>query len=519
MAQTVSNSFKSNAQSRTRWVCAELRIAWGRSADNWPTDWGTQAYDETDYIERVVIDRQLEIDTTNGSGNGPVAQATIVLNNATRRFSPYDEEGSLYGLLSATTTTAGGQIVRYPRLRGTPVRLRMGFVDANAGREMVAMFTGVIDAPDDANGLTGANVTLTLHDRGGVLLDKRASSTLFENVPTGSWLQLLVSHFGGIATSGISRSFCVIPYAWLDDETLWREVQDAAAAEGGTALFDEAGVFRFYNAAWWATANHSLNAQADIALRYNTARMEIDSEAVASEVITEYQPRTMGGEQVLWRLSSGTLVIPPQGTTLDIKLQYPATRVLSPSVPGDWLPINAGGRDLSETVTVSFEDVHAQRCKLVFHNESGGTAFVPRMQVRGHALLGGPQEQTRIATGAVLNTQRVETVSGNAYMQTAAQATITGELLAYRKRAPRLTYRFVGVPALPWLQLGDRIAIADVPGITADRFAVITGLSFSWQPRTAFLMQVEAVDVAGLFEYDNYHVLGSDVYGNGRMFL
>lgn len=42
----------------------------------------------------------------------------------------------------------------------------------------------------------------------------------------------------------------------------------------------------------------------------------------------------------------------------------------------------------------------------------------------------------------------------------------------------------------------------------------MTGLGFSWQPEQPWLMTVDAVDYAGLFEHaGNYHIVGTDNYG------
>ena len=50
--------------------------------------------------------------------------------------------------------------------------------------------------------------------------------------------------------------------------------------------------------------------------------------------------------------------------------------------------------------------------------------------------------------------------------------------------------------------------------VTADRTAIVTGLAFSWQPDQPWLMTVDAVDYAGLFEHaGNYHIVGTDDYG------
>ena len=71
-----------------------------------------------------------------------------------------------------------------------------------------------------------------------------------------------------------------------------------------------------------------------------------------------------------------------------------------------------------------------------------------------------------------------------------------------------------GAPAIPWLQLGDRVTITATEPITTSREAILTKLDYSWQPNGRFSMNAEAVDAAGLFQYAKFFVLGTSAYGS-----
>ena len=520
MAQsTAGTNIVNNANSANRQIAIELRIAWGRDANDWPTNWATQSTDETARLLNVSWDRRLEIDSAQGRSAGPLAQMRLALDNRDQRFSPYNEAGSLHANLNGQAYTAGNIMVRFPKLWMTPIRLRMGFVDANAGAQMLTVFTGAIDEVQEGYGIDGAQVTLTCLDRGAALLSKNASTSIKTATLASEWIRFLVSTLGNVPTGQtLDRAFFTLPYAWLDDEPLWNEVQQVAQADSGFAYFDELGVFYYRNAAWWATAAHSLTSQATISTRFQTFSPEYSYRNVATGVRVEYQPREPGGEQVIWR-SDKTIVVPPNGETIEARFQYPAFFVLTPAKPGDWLPISSGGLDLSDKVQLDIVDFAAQRATLQFTSTANQTAFIPKMQLRGPALVGGPQEQIDKDASAALVPENRKTISGNVYIQTRAQADMVASIAAQRMAYPRLTHQFRGVPALPWLQLGDRITI-DVPEpMTADRYGIVTALAFSWQPKAGFLMDIDAVDVGGLFEYDDYHVLGTDDYGQGTVFL
>lgn len=526
MAQTASATLKTNAAAATRIISRELRIAWGRTAATWPTDWATQSTDETTRMLDFSLDRRLNLDSATGRGAGPVAQLRLTLDNYDQRFSPYNEAGALYASINGSTTTAGGITVRYPKLWMTPVRLRMGFYDSSAGHEYVTLFSGLIDQPGETYGLDGEQVTLVCLDRGAALLDVPASSAISESVPIDEWLRYLVSARGGIATGAtLDRAFFSIPFAWLDDEKLWPEVQQAAAADGGYAFFDETGAFQYKNAAWWATATDSTTTTntATISTQYATFTPSYDHKELATGSIVEYQPRAHGGEQVVWR-SNETITVPPAGKTIEARFSYPVSILLTPSAPGDWLPASSGGIDMTAKIGLDIQDQTAQRANLVFVNTANQTIFIQKMQLRGLALIGGPQEQVDVdATTALVPTNKPR-IGGNPYVQTKAQAQLIATLVAFRNSYPRLTHRFAGVPALPWLQLGDRIAIdiqdhSSTNPMTSDRAGIVTGLMFSWRPDGAFLMDIEAVDVAGLHEYSDYHILGTTNYGSGVAFV
>ena len=516
---TAGTSITANAIAATRTICAELRIAWGRTADTWPTDWTTQATNETTRMLDASWDRRFNLDGHLTMEGAPVAQLKITLDNSGQRFAPYNTSSAIYSSISANATTPGGTTVRYSTMWQVPVRLRMGFVDGTNGAEYLTVFSGLIDVVSDPYGVDGNRVTLTCTDRGGALLKRKYSSVVYENMPVDAYLRILVSSLGGIATGNtLDRSTFILPFAWLDDEGLWADAQDAAAADGGYAFFDELGVFYYRNMAWWATATASTVSQATLnTAHFTTLTPSVSWKDVATGAIVEYQPRAHGGEQTVWR-ADNTLVLPPGETIIQAKFNNPATYLIPPAKPGDWYPVTSGGMSLGNDVTVTFVNAYAQRCDLNFQNGAGQTAYIPKMQIRGLVLVGGPQEQVEENVTTPLVPENKVKVDGNPYVQTRAQAGMLAVLAASRMRYPRLTYKTSG-PALPWLQLGDCVTIEAAEPLTTARPAIVTGLAFSWAPDQAWMMTVDAVDSAALFEYANYHVIGTTNYGVGVAFV
>ncbi|MCB0251757.1 MAG: hypothetical protein KDI07_24525, partial [Anaerolineae bacterium] len=118
---------------------------------------------------------------------------------------------------------------------------------------------------------------------------------------------------------------------------------------------------------------------------------------------------------------------------------------------------------------------------------------------------------------------RIVRLSPNTYVQTEAQADMLKALYGDRLRYPRMTYSIDGFKAMPWLQLGDLVRVSMSEKYTSTRDMIIIGISASGGVNQPALQQLTAIDIAGLYEYDDYHVIGTNDYGSGgsggRMWL
>ena len=519
MAQSiVGTNLSTNAAAISRKPCVELLIAWGYDADDTVT-WATDGEDESARILNIQWGRELNIDSSMGVGRGTAATLTVTLDNRDQRYSPHNESGALWDRLTTTATTPGGETVDYPRFFMTPVRVRAGYYDG-ATAEYVTVFVGYIDQVDETYGVAGDTVTIKCLDRASKLVQRRASTAVKVNWRTDKWLNYIANGFGDMSpvTAKIDAGLFVIPYAWLDDEKLWDEVQQAAASEGGYAFFDEVGDFTFHNALWWATSTYSIAPNVEFTTaKFTEVSPGYDWRDVATGAIVEYQARWSGGEQVLWEKKQ-TTVVPPGGTTVEARYRYPSTVAYPPVFETDWLPINAGGVIFAnDEVTVSLENQQAQRCTVTFTNNTHETAFVSSIRIRGSAIVGGPNEEIERNVTSPLVPENKVRVAANPYVQTKPQAELLADLLADRMRYPRLIYRINGVKALPWLQLGDKITVTANDVLTDSRTAIITALAFTWAPEARFAMNVSAVDSAGLYPYTSFFVIGTSELGGAAV--
>lgn len=526
MAQIASATYETNAGKAARVPVFELSVAWGRNADTFPAVGDASWIVESTRIKSVNWTRQLDMKGPLATGTSPVAAMTIELENYDNRYSPYNESGALYGDLLASTTTAGGETVTYPQLWQVPIRLRVGFETS----ELLTVFTGLIDEPDEAYGVGGSRVSFRCLDVGGILLKRKLSTKLKTQINPRDWMIYLMQVALGdnsinFIGNNMDRGFFFIPYAWLDDEDAYSECSKAAASEGGYFYFNETGKSVFRNAAWWAQKADSISSVYTFTVaKFTDIVPGHDWRAVATGALVEYQGRQPAGEQIVWK-SSGTIVIPPSPdgntpgeTTIDARLEFPCEDVYPPTLVIDWLPINAGGVSLSDVVEWVMTH-ETQSAAIRIKNYAHETAFITRMQLRGLALYGGPTEQIKRTVAVPLVPTNVLRYSDNPYVQTKPQADMLADLAADRMQYPRLTYKLNGVPAIPWLQLGDRITITATDPITTSREAIVTKLDFAWQPNARFTMTVEAVDAAGLFQHAAFFVVGTSLYNSATQVL
>lgn len=508
MAQDITGTnLATTAAATDRVTCVELRVAWGRTS--WPTDWASQSTDETARLLDFGMQRNLSVDPLQ-MGDARPAGLTVTLDNRDQRYSAFNTSSAITSSILGSTTTAGAITVTYPKLYGSPVRLRVGYYDTTNGNELVTIFSGYIDDPQrDTFGVSGDRLTLTCLDRGVELVDKRHSTTMRTNRRADQWIGTVLDVLG--VSSTLDTGTFTIPYVWMDDETLWQECMDTAQADGGWFFVDELGVATFKAATWWATDSDSTNVQATI----TTANIQdvgnsVDWRMLATGVIFEYTPRIPGGEQDLYR-SQDVLIIPPGEKAIDVRFSYPADAGDLPKPT--WTAITSGGRRLND-VYLTFSDTSAQRTTLNFTNNSGETAFIPPFVIRGRAVMGPAAKTVEYNPTGLAPFDKIMRVSGGPYVQTEAQANMLKVLYGDRMRYPRMTYTIGGFKALPWLQLGDRVQVNVTAPYTSTRDVILTGISLAWQPGGPLLQTLTGVDVLGLYEYDNYFVIGTDSYGD-----
>lgn len=444
-------------------------------------------------------------------GRGVVDSCTLVLRNASGRFSPLNSAGALYAYIQ------NGGAYR------APVYVR---VSVDGGSTWARVFTGVAKIPQE-QGPTykeGPTVKIDCRSMDELALQRRMSTSLpwfqyyhdqayTEAQIIDAWLSA-----AGVASRSIDPGTVVIPWAWMDDESTLEECWQLAAACGGRVYSDPDGVTRYENFYHWTTAPHA-TSQETLAFANGDydmlAPVYVDKD-LYSAVTVEHSSRQVGTPDKLWTPDDPVSIPPASSKTLVARLRQPAYVIGAPTIKAT----DAGGADMTGSVTAVCA-YFAQRVEIVLSNSHATkTAFLANLRLTGRPLVGGPtQEVTRTSATDGSNAiwwsargERSKSVRGNAYVQSAAQADMIARFLLHRLERPRLTFKLGGCIGKPERRLGNRITINDPGVMSSARDAFITSIKWKFS-EDGFKQDLEAVDATQLHPYGSYFVLGTNKLG------
>lgn len=495
----------------TRVIAKDLRIAW----------------DHVNYVDesaRLVSAtgsmRLAPPEDSLTSGGGIVDQCSLILNNSDGRYSPLNTGGALYAYL-----TGGGAYQ-------APMYLR---VSVNGGSSYDRIFTGVIKIPVESGATSKDAATVTIDCRSVdefvmSYRDSTSLATFTANHTAGKTEAELITTWltdAGIAAGDVvaDTGMFVIPWAWLDDESPLADAWALAAACGGRLYADPDGDFRYENAAHWL--KHTSSSATLTAASAGQFRPWYNDRDIYSEVVVETASRDILDADTIW--TADEIVTVPSGATITYtaKMRQPAWTITGCT----YTAVTSGGTDITASISITRTD-YAQRSVLSIVNaHATQAAQLVVLELTGQAVSGRPGAEERATsdrTGAATfwstRPGRTRTMSGNAYVQTQAQAAFQADFLADRYALPRLFWRVSGIPGVPARRLGDRLTLNDTSIMSAARDVFV--IAITWRLGAAgFSQDYEGIDAADLFPYQNtspgYFVIGTStlkVSASDRLF-
>lgn len=497
----------------TRTVQYRLWVDW---------DFDTTYTEETAYmISASGALRVVAPDEYLTGGRGQVGSCSILMHNPDGRYSSNNWDGTLFANLYD-----GGSYY-------APMYLE---VSVDGVPTYSRIFTGVIKAIFESHG-GGETVRFDCRDNAELLMQSKASSDLYEDLDEATLIGYYVLHAGVTTTLVADGPMFVIPFAWLDDESPWEDIQALASACGGRFYCGRVGNLRYENAASWVTGTEHTQIQAFIyadqgLLVRNDAQLcdridtWYDGDDVYKSTTVEFAQRAMRGYQQIWK-DEEVKVIPAGGElTVIAKFRAPVSTDIdtftSPVAGTNFKACTSGGTDITNDVHIAFTR-YAQRAELVISNNNvTHDAHLVKLNLWSRPLEGRPQQEIKRTSSNAFWTNRPARVrsirNGNPYLETEQQANMLTEMVVDQSELPRLYATAYGVPGTPTRAPGDRIGIlagtmqADGTPIyhLNESFFVI---GISWQLGQGFTQDLQCIGVRGVYASDNYFVIGQDLLG------
>ena len=484
-----------------RTIAYRLYIAWN----------GTDYVAESSRLLQASGENRLTSPDAIGSGRGIVDRCTLELDNRDGRYSPLNSSGALYSSIQA-----GGAYNR-------PMYLE---VSIDGGSNYYKVFSGVIKIPQETTPTPTKPATVTIDCRSmdEILLGRRMSLSV-ANLQTqnasgyteGDTINFWVQLAGKSATC--DDGVFVLPYAWLDDESVLEEIWQIAAATGGRFYADPDGTYRYEDMTHWLKSPHTTSQETFTRADFAELQPVYTDNELYNSITVEASARYMGAVDVLWEPDEPVVVPPSSTKAITARFRQPTYSASAPV----WKAATQGGVDMTASVTVSVTASYVQRMELSIVNAATEAVYLHPFNISGVALTGGPtQEETRTSAADGSNnswwtsrsTTRSKAIRGNAYIQTRAQAGTLAHFLLRRSEAPRLTFRLKGCPGKSSRRCGDLVTINDTAIMSSSRTAFITAIAW-WLTQNGFAQDIECIDAASLYPYQatGYFVIGTNKLG------
>lgn len=523
MAQDTSGtSIATNAVATSRTITFRFQVDWAGDGFSSTGTWT----DESAYVTRMRGDMQatdyLHSIATIGKAAANVVYVTcrnpeVTSGGSGLRFSPTNANGPLY------TYIGGGKIFM------TRARVRMGF-----SNEHLTQITGyIVDIEED---YTNRLVTFEIRDRSAALSLAEASTTLYENSDPKTYIEALcdldeVTSRDSIATAArqFDQGMIVTPYMWMDSESVWEEMSIVAEAQLGRIWFDKDGNLHFDDGGHWVRPDSDAwddprTSQVSLTVasfRDCSPRLEVDN--VYNAITVEYAPFYAGQSQTIYA-ESQTLAV-KSGTTLthSTAYQYPAATLpaLPTTAAGTLVAVSSGGRDIASRLTITGTRTATNAEFSITNTPPFGTddytVYITKFELVGQPLLSG-----NIAEYTVEDSDSIDQFGykswtvRNEYIQHYRHAQMVGDYMLSRYKMPVTHLVIRGIPARPWLEVGDRITVTEsLTGINLDCMIGRMEWTFS-RENPLYTQTLHVMPYNDIFPYSNYFILGESVFGNGE---
>lgn len=479
----------------------------------------TTFIEESDRVISIDYDAKMAKPGANAvGGSGMISKIDVALANYDGRYSTNNPSGYVY----LNSGSFGKYLNREVYLN----------VSIDGGSNYFRIFSGVIiDITESTPKPRQPSVaTVTCHDYSALYINRRLSTTqeAFVALHTSTSTEAeIVAQFlsdAGLTSSNwsIDDGIFVIPFAWMDDESIIEEVWSIANACGGWFYNDiwntSQPYFVYKNAFHWNDESISTSAPNNVFNRASGHFTDLDLsynfEHLFKTVTVEWSGRKIDSVDTIWEPEE-RIVVPANSTkVITARFQYPVYEITSL----DYGAATNGGIDITSAVSCSYGTKYAQTVEITFTNTHTTYAAVLKdVKMTGKAVVGGPDGETKTESSHSYwstHSEKNKALRTNIWVQTEVHSDTLSKMYANIHEAPAAYYSIKGIQGDPRRKLGQKIRIYDDTAFdTSNEVAYIVELSARIS-KSGFRQNIVAVDAEVLYDYidsdPGYFVIGTN---------
>lgn len=475
--------------------------------------------EETDRIISIDYDTKMAKPGANTvGGSGIVSRINVNLANYDGRYSTNKPSGYIY----THTGSFGKYLNREVYLN----------VSIDGGSNYFRIFSGVIvDISEETPKPRQPSIAVMVcHDYSALYLNRRVSTTqealrsLHFNISTESEvIKQFLSDVGlTLSNYDVDSGIFVIPFAWMDDESVIEEVWSIASACGGwfyNDIWDESQPkFVYKNAYHWNGESISTSAPNNVFNRSNgdftDLSVSYNFDQLFKDVTVEWAGRKINAEDVIWE-PENRIIVPANGTkTVTARFQYPVYSITGLSFGAS----TSGGIDITSAVSCAYGTKYAQTVDITFTNSHTTYAAVLKdVKLSGKPVTGGPDGENKSESSHSYwsdHAEKNKALRTNIWIQTDVHSSVLSQMYSSIHGAPAAYYSLKGLAGDPRRKLGQKIRIYDDTAFDAsNEVGYIVELSARIS-KSGFRQNIVVIDSEVLYDYidtdPGYFVIGTN---------
>lgn len=398
-------------------------------------------FDETAKAIRIEYERTL-IEPLGGTS---IAMADLLLDNTDGRFSPD---------VSATIGTA----LRPNR----PIKLFIGF-QVQGQEKLIPIIEGLTLAHPQEDKMR-RTVKLQAYDYLRWLNEKPQETTIYTNQRSDEIIEDILSRAGvGSSNYSLDQGLNTVGFAWFEKgQTAGDRIRALCEAEEAIFFQDEEGILHFQNRDKYSESPYNSvvwTINPDDIIDW----MQDSTPAIINRMIVKAKPRTVKGEQEIWRDGVEEEIEAGQSLEIWAKFENPVSSITNPADNTDMTAFTAtggGGADITSDIDITVTSF-TKDAKLVITNNNASKAYINFLRLRGTpATIDYAIEKVFQDSNSISDYNENQKTLENDFIDSETFAENIAQDVVRRHRDPKERIRLT-VRGIPQLQLRDQIRVKD----------------------------------------------------------